>query len=218
MAYDFNGTTGRIDFRTATTNFSPSYSIGCWFNADVNNVFQGLVSIQNIGAGRNAHLALSDTGAVMARPRSGQGNDASTTTTIATGTWYHGLATFTTDGAAQAGSASRTAYLNGGGAGTNSTTVTLMDNCGAVNIGSRLAGSTRSEFFNGRIAEVAVWNAALTASDALALASGVRASLVRPDKLVFYAPLIRNIADFRQGIANTTAGSPAVDIHPRRVG
>lgn len=218
MAYDFNGTSAYIDFRTATTLFSPSYSIGCWFNADVNNVFQGLVSIHNASVTRNAHLALSDTGAVMARPRNGQGNDASTTTTIATGTWYHGLATFTTDGLSAAGSASRTAYLNGGGAGTNSTPVTLMNNCGVVNVGSRLVGSTRSEFFNGRIAEVAIWNAALTADDAIALASGVRASLVCSDKLVFYAPLIRDRVDLRQGIANTTAGSPAVDIHPRRVG
>lgn len=218
MAYDFNGTNAYIDFRTASPTLGPSYSIGCWFNADVNNAAQGLVSLQNQSAGRNAHLAIDANGAVAARPRSSQTGDAATSTTISTGTWNHGLATFTVNGAGT-GTASRTAYLNGGGSGTSSAEVTLMDGLSILNIGSRMTGSaSRSEYFNGRIAEVAVWSAALTADDALALATGVSPRLVRPDKLWFYAPLIRDRVDLRQGIASTTGGSPTVDIHPRRIG
>lgn len=218
MAYDFNGTSAYIDFRTASPALGPPYSIGCWFNADVNNAAQGIVSLQNASAGRNAHLAIDANGAVVARPRSGQAGEAATTTTINTGTWYHGLATFTVNGAGT-GTASRTIYLDGGNAVTNTSDVTIMDGLGIVNIGSRITGSAaRSEYFNGRVAEVAVWSVALTADDAIALATGISPRLVRPDKLWFYAPLIRDRVDLRQGIANTTAGSPTVDIHPRRIG
>jgi hypothetical protein len=42
---------------------------------------------------------------------------------------------------------------------------------------------------SGRIAEVAIWNAALTDAEVAALASGVRAWMLRPANLKVYAPL-----------------------------
>jgi hypothetical protein len=70
--------------------------------------------------------------------------------------------------------------------------------------------------FNGRLAEVAVWDVALNADEITALARGYRPSLIRPDKLLWYIPLVREIQDVRSGLTITNAAT-AVAIHPRRI-
>lgn len=46
-----------------------------------------------------------------------------------------------------------------------------------------------SNFFTGRLADVALWNVKLVANEMLALNSGVRPYLIRPASLVFFCPL-----------------------------
>jgi hypothetical protein len=68
---------------------------------------------------------------------------------------------------------------------------------------------------NGLLAEHAVWNVGLTQADATALAKGFTPDQVRPQSLVFYAPLVRELRDLRGGLAITAANSPTVANHPR---
>ena len=68
---------------------------------------------------------------------------------------------------------------------------------------------------NARVAEAAIWTAALTASDILSLSQGASPALVRPASLAFYAPLIRDLQDLRGGLAITNDNGATVADHPR---
>lgn len=67
----------------------------------------------------------------------------------------------------------------------------------------------------GRIAEVGIWKAALTADEVLALARGMSPELVRPQSLVFYAPLLRDLNDRVSNLTLTNVNGALVSDHPR---
>jgi hypothetical protein len=64
------------------------------------------------------------------------------------------------------------------------------------------------------IAELAVWNVALTQAEITAFNIGYCPLLIRPDSLRFYVPNVRNDGD-RYGISLTDTGTIAVQPHPR---
>lgn len=64
-------------------------------------------------------------------------------------------------------------------------------------------------------AEVGIWNAALTDAEVASLAKGMTCDKVRPQSLVFYAPLIRDLQDARGGLAITNNNGATVANHPR---
>ncbi len=68
---------------------------------------------------------------------------------------------------------------------------------------------------NGLIAEVGLWNVALTAEEIASLAKGMTCDKVRPQSLVFYAPLVRNLVDAKGGLTITNNNSATVANHPR---
>ena len=70
-------------------------------------------------------------------------------------------------------------------------------------------------FFDGLIAEVGIWNAALTAAEVASLAKGMTCDKVRPNALVAYFPLIRDLTEIRGGLAVTNNNSATVANHPR---
>jgi hypothetical protein len=67
----------------------------------------------------------------------------------------------------------------------------------------------------GQIAEVGIWSAALTDAEIVSLAKGMTCNLVRPQSLVFYAPLIRNLQDVKGGLTLTNNNTATVFNHPR---
>lgn len=76
-----------------------------------------------------------------------------------------------------------------------------------------------SQFSEGQLAEYAVWNVALTADEMAALGKGMRAKRIRPQSLVFYAPMIRDVNDIRAGRnMSRLAGSDVYSDHPRVFG
>ncbi len=64
-------------------------------------------------------------------------------------------------------------------------------------------------------AEVGIWNAALTAAEVAALAKGMTCDKVRPQSLVFYAPLVRDLVDQKGGLTITNNNGATVANHPR---
>jgi hypothetical protein len=117
---------------------------------------------------------------------------------------------------------------------TNATTTdnVIVYSNGAQQLGVRNAGSNQTlntstsnlfigasaaldQFFDGRIADVGVWNVALTAAEIASLAKGMACDKVRPQSLVFYAPLARNLIDVRSGFTITNNNSATVANHPR---
>jgi hypothetical protein len=102
-------------------------------------------------------------------------------------------------------------------AATNATTIADATGTAftSMAIGRRHVVGTTPNYFNGQIAEVGIWTAALTASDILSLSQGASPSLVRSDSLAFYAPLIRDLNDLRGGLAITNNNGATVVDHPR---
>jgi hypothetical protein len=213
MAYEFTAASSRYLNTTAAPVTAVPLTMACWFNCpDGSN--QALFNLGNtsnndrwlvVAEGNNAGDPLSfdciqvavNAGASAAKSTSG----------YAINTWQHacGVATSTS---------SRTVYLNGGSSATNTDTRTPTAPTQVI-VGGRLAGGSVGLFANGLIAEVGIWSAALTADEVASLAKGMTCDKVRPQSLVFYAPLVRNLQDVRGGLTITNNNSATVANHPR---
>jgi hypothetical protein len=118
--------------------------------------------------------------------------------------WFSTAGTFDT--------ASRIAYVNtSSGTNTASTGAQTMDRFA---FGARRQ-STPFDYTKGDIAEVAVWSAVLTADEIASLARGFKPSRIRPQSLAFYAPIVRDIHDLRNGRTITNNNTATVSDHPR---
>jgi uncharacterized protein (DUF736 family) len=160
--------------------------------------------------GRAYTLQLSSDGKVSSNNNSSGAaaqNHITTGATVVGTAWRHAAHTFSPSTFARV-------YLDGtqDAERTDSVPASIYNNAGTLNIGG-LAGSI--VFFNGLIAEVGVWNAALTAAEIASLAKGMTCDKVRPQSLVFYAPLVRNLQDVRGGLTITNNNTATVANHPR---
>jgi hypothetical protein len=139
---------------------------------------------------------------------------ADSTFNAASNSWVHLCGVF-------ASTSSRTIYANGGNTNTNTTTLNGANSSSIVSIGATRATSGNPaansiiSFFNGDIAEVGIWNAALTAAEIASLAKGMTCDKVRPQSLVFYAPLVRDLIDQKGGLTITNNNGATVANHPR---
>jgi hypothetical protein len=120
-----------------------------------------------------------------------------------TNQWFNALGVF-------ASTTSRTAYADTT-AGTPSTISRSITTEISIRIGARSVGN----FFTGQLAEFAIWNAALTADEINSLAQGFKPTRIRPQSLLYYVPLVREIHEVRSGITFTAVNAPVVFAHPR---
>jgi hypothetical protein len=185
-------------------------TMACRFNSDDLTAEQVLV---NIGRSDNdAHyFVLMARGGVGGDPVGCLTEDgiafaaAATSSGYSANTWHHAAAVFDAVD-------SRAVFIDGGGKGTNATSVTpasLDQTAIGVQLGIGVSGGT-----SGRVAEVGIWDVALTDAEVAVLAAGYSPLLVRPQNLVFYAPLVREILDVVGGVSLTNTGSTVGD-HPR---
>jgi len=75
--------------------------------------------------------------------------------------------------------------------------------------------SNTTSTWDGLIAEAAVYNATLATNEIASLAKGFACSSVRPQSLVFYAPLVRDLIDVKGGLTITNNNTATVANHPR---
>jgi hypothetical protein len=206
MAYDFNGTSQYLSTASAPVS-GPPLTIACWALPD--------------GTSAGAYVAVGDsTSAQRYQLQQGFGNvnsvsilsvgsgivAATTSTGVAGGTWHHAAGIVDSN-------SSRTIYLNGSNSVTDTNTMAVATPNSVV-VGARFSPSI-GFYFGGNLAEVGIWNAALTAAEIASLAKGMTCDKVRPQSLVFYAPLIRNLQDVRGGLAITNNNTATVANHPR---
>ncbi len=124
-------------------------------------------------------------------------------------TFFHVAGVFTS-------SSSRTPYFNGSAGITNTDSVPHSLLPDTTSVSAFFDGnSTPLQFFLGDIAEVGIWNAALTAAEIASLAKGMTCDKVRPQSLVFYAPLVRDLIDQKGGLTITNNNGATVANHPR---
>jgi hypothetical protein len=73
----------------------------------------------------------------------------------------------------------------------------------------------RDVYLDGAAAGTGIWNVALTAAEIASLAGGMTCDKVRPQSLVFYAPLVRDLIDVKGGLTITNNNGATVANHPR---
>lgn len=158
---------------------APPFTMASWFRTDNIAVQQILTGFSTSGSANNFFsLSMSSTGAIQATAQTTSGAAATSSTVVgAANVWHHATAVFTS-------SASRAAYLDGGGKGTNTTNKSPT----APNR-TTISSPTSSVAMSGRIAEVAIWNVALTDAEILALSGGLAPPYVQPGALIGYWPV-----------------------------
>jgi hypothetical protein len=215
VARDFNGSTDRIDYPSAFDTTGQAITISMWINADDDtpgaNAFLfnsavvggtgGTVFYQVAGA--STQLAFFRAGSLASLVH------ATTGSLFTAGTWAHVLATH--DGVMTTGSSAHI-YVN-----ATEPSYVLTENGDTeltANSGFSLAGRTADDARNwdGKMAEVGVWNRVLSAAEIAALAKAYPPNDF-PYLLKFYAPLVRDAHNFRGG-ADTLDGTTVYQ-HPR---
>jgi hypothetical protein len=206
MAYDFDGTDDYMEVGSAPVTAAP-LTMACWFNVDNITANHPLIDLTD-GTTSN-RFGLEASGAVASDPvraivtAAGTQRAASSSSAFSATTWHHA-------GFRVASATNRQAFLDGTG-GTAGTISAIPAGLNTLRI-----GRFSTTYANGRIAEAAIWNTDLTDAEMRSLARGFRPSLIRPSALVFYAPLVREIADYRGGLTVTSSG-PVVAEHTRRI-
>ena len=180
-----------------------------WFKPDAIN--NGDLCALAIGTNIDSHrqnIYLGNDNKVRAQSRDGSTNvSAATSSSFVAGSWQHAAGVWSATNA-------RAAFLNGGGKGTETSTVNPAG-LNAIAIG-RFPSLSPGGYWDGELAEMAMWNVALTDAEVLQLSKGFSPSFIRPSKLVFYAPLIKNEdIDLRGRLKFTMVGTPTVVRHPR---
>lgn len=141
-------------------------------------------------------------------------------------TWVYGVAKSTTGGTLNTwnhvcgvftNSASRAVFLDGGGKGTDTTSIPNTSGTDRTLIATEAYSSSISGGLDGRVAEAAIWNVALADAEVAALAAGYSPLFIRPQNLVFYCPVWGNDSPEIDEIGRlqmTLNGTPTKVDHP----
>ena len=160
-----------------------------------------------------ASLNLRSTGYATAEVlKRGGSAMASSASQYSADVWQHFCAVF-------ASSTSRTVYMDGV-AGTEVTTSADVKGDSAKRLSIGEYATTWNREMNGHLADVALWNVALSASEVAILADAYTAIQVRPDSLVSYYPFVSNSVDvmgnnYLSFGTDGTAGSSTFAEHTR---
>lgn len=185
-------------------------TIAVWFKTAQASANITLASLYN-NANKQYNVALELlSGAVLASSYYAGGYTAATSAgSYSTGAWQHACGVF-------ASATSRTAYVNGGGSGSDTTNraVTGLD---TFQLGAYMF-SSRQMYFDGDLAECGIWDVALTADEIASLGKGFAPALIRPASLLAYYPVFGNASPEPDRWKNrydlTVTGATKAD-HPR---
>jgi hypothetical protein len=209
MARNFNGSSDYIQGAAVAT--AVPLTMAAWFYKDDNTTNRMILSLsETTGSSRFCIEAAGLTSGDPIRADAKQGANsgvAVTTSGFSASTWTHACGVFRATN-------NRSAYINGGSRGNNTSQTRTPFGINGTVLGASYVAGSLGEYFNGLIAEVGIWNIDLNDDEVLSLAKGFSPRLVRPQSLVFYAPLVRNVQDLRGGITLTTSGTTVAD-HPR---
>lgn len=200
-----------LDNASAVITGAP-FTLACWVNSDNDADNQNVICITDT-ASNSHYIGISCEGSVGGDPLrgfisdAGGSENADTTSGFSTGTWHH---------ACFVGAAAddRSMFIDGGSKGTNAVSRTPAGIDKSV-IGSWEGSAGKFDYMDGRVAEVGVWNAALSDAEVAVLAAGFSPLFVKPENLVAYWPLIRDTDDDVVGGYNLTANNtPSIAAHP----
>lgn len=218
MSHRFDGANDWLGCETVPV-VAPPFSMACWFNPDRVTHVEPLVGIYQSGgvSPNNSVHALQTLGTQAGDPLRAASYDgvasvfaaAVTTTGFTAGSWFHACGVW-------AATNDRRAFINGGSKGTNVTNVAPVDM-----VKTALARDYQTylphDYFDGFLAEAAIWNAALSDAEVAVLAAGYRPTFVRPQNLAAYWPLLRHTGALyldRVGSYSLTVDGGSIQPHP----
>jgi hypothetical protein len=185
-------------------------TIAGWFNP---NTSAGAICCLGNNSAINEFLLYANAGSlyIYTKDNGGAGNvSVQASSSYSTGVWSHAAAVW-------ASATSRSIYLNGGSKASTGVTSVTPTGVNALFIGGQINGGSLANQFDGLIAEIGIWNVALNDAEVAVLALGISPLLIRPEALVFYAPVSGGSPepDFVSRKNLTLVGTPAVVAHPR---
>lgn len=207
MAIDF--ASGYI-LKNQTLIANYPFTMACWIYPDVVNIEQAPLALIDKDSVNSyfCDLHVYPNGTCGLRAFNGSVYEETTPAgAISASTWTHLCGVYTS-------ATSRSAYKNGGTKTTTTTSVTLGNLDRVLTGAMQFQGQSILQPYNGKTAEVAVWDVALSDAEVTILALGVSPRLVRPASLKFYFPLVRDIVDYRDSTSPTTLNTSVFD-HPR---
>lgn len=213
MAYEFNGTNQSITATSSPVGADEPITMAAWVNLSTDANSGRIVVCCNNTNTSGAYYGIQRYGTLANDPVTAEKYNSVTTASASMnsssfiGSWNHVVAVFSSN-------TLRTVYVNGS---STSNTTSLGDAATTFNrLGiAVLPRNTAISYIDGKIAEVGIWNQELTRDEIQSLYKGMRSTRIRPQGLVFYAPLVRTIHDTRQRLNLTNNGSATVANHPR---
>ena len=215
MSYEFFNFNGNgTDYIQATASlFSYPFTINFWFYPTVSAVGTLQVFVlYNTTDNQRFVFQINTTTTRL------QFNAFTTANAIAIAGANYTLNSWNMATAVGTSSTSRTIYINGGNSVTNTTSRAVTTPTRWLLASNYSAGIIPA--YEGRISEIAIWNAALTTADINSLYTGIRSSSVKPQNLKVYAPLIRDISDQTSSTTSfsNTLTDTTIAVHSRRYG
>ena len=191
------------------------YSFVCWVKiASLPSANSALISLGSTSTSNEyTELYVSTTGAVGGWSDDTNGGvGAITTATMSTGAWHLAVAVFSS-------ATSRTVYLDGANAASNTTSRTPTG-FNASGLGVVFTGTgTAHSLLTGSIAYCTIYNVALTSTDVTNLwnsGSGVAPNTIESSNVVSYSPF-QGSSPWADGVSTntwTTTGSPTTGTAP----
>lgn len=179
MPRDFDGTSGYLEATTTLGLSAFPFSYACWFQTDVVNADQCLMSLSDLDSTPIHYMGFRNTGDAFRVHSTGGSQNGLTGLTA--GTWYHGAGVW-------ASATSRTPYTNGTAYTTDTGSKVYGSTPDTFTIGAQILSSTRGQYFNGRIAWAAVWNVALAQNEVSMLYAGCYPPML-PRRPIAFWPL-----------------------------
>jgi hypothetical protein len=205
MARTFNGSSDFLLIASTLGISDAPMSMSCQF---INANDSALLNMVSLSDGSNDAHALDYRGDTADNLLRAYSNDSGVATGAASSVPNSGVAGYIVVGTWTSTSSRRIHYRSiGTGTHTDSpsnTTLVTPDAMSEWNIGRYSASIGR--YANGVMSHVGIWNVALDAGEALSLTRGFPPRRVRPQSLVAYFPLIRNLFDWK-GNAITSSGT-----------
>lgn len=208
MAYDFNGLDQWMQIDSAVVSSAP-ITFAAWVYLDATGV-ETVIAVETGTSTKTGFALVVVSGKLWAITQTGF-NDywrAQSTTSVATGSWNHLAAVY-------GSSSSRKCYINGVLEATETTNATPNSAILARTTIAQRANTADDQDLDGRIADAAIWNAALTDAEIVSLYRGFNPQRIRPQSLQMNVRMVRNILDTKNGASITNVGTATVTAHPR---
>jgi hypothetical protein len=215
MAYNFINQNGNgTDYIQGTASlFTYPFTINFWFYPTISGIGTLQMFVLHNTSNNQRHVIQVNTSTtrLVYNAFTTANALATATTNYTTNAWNMATAVGTS-------ATSRTIYLNGNNSATNTTSRAITTPTRWL-AGANYVGSI-GPAYEGRICEIGIWNAVLSAADIASLYRDQKASLIKPQNLKVYVPLIRDIKDEREATTaiSSTISDTTIESHIRRYG